>query len=267
MNKYSIIAAMCQNRGIGYRGGLPWRNLADMLFFKSKTRGSVVIMGRKTWETLPKPLNDRTNVVISRTKQNKNCYTSHSLRHALRTFGGGSRPVFVIGGQQLYEEAINDAEKIYLSKIDKEYECDTFFPEIPGHFKLIDSYPAFPSITNTMPIVNEYENFSAREPNCESAYLQLLRDVIIKGEYKQNRTGVPTYSLCNQMIKFNIDYIVPDVPDLNQEHQKRCDYYTLPVLTTKKVFLKGVVNELLWFLNGCRNVVFIFGMAIRRQNT
>lgn len=247
MNKYNIIAAMCRNRGIGYRGKIPWHDIADMVHFRTQTRDSVVIMGRKTWESLPKPLVGRVNVVLSNTMKNRSdCQVMRSFPRALRKFGGGSKPIFVIGGQQLYEENIPNAHKIILTEIPRLDKCDTFFPPIPGHFRETSSYVLDNLFrVEPCPIVREYENWQANTPNEESKYLDLLNNVLTKGHYKPNRTGISTFSLGNQMLKFSMDYDAFN------------DRYTLPVMTTKKVFLKGVVNELIWFLNGNKNVKWL----------
>ena len=128
----SIIVAIAQNGTIGDKNSLLWHIKEDMRFFRTTTSGHTVIMGRKTFESLgSKPLPKRTNVVITRDTelQIEGCTMAHSLTEAVEMFDS-SEEVFIIGGAQIYSQAMPIADRLYLTIIDKEYEGDSSFPEI-----------------------------------------------------------------------------------------------------------------------------------------
>ena len=126
----SLIAAMGKNRTIGNKGKLPWNLPADMKYFRDKTRGKPVIMGRKTYESIGKPLPDRKNIIITHDNEFKaeNCTVVHSADEAIKA-AGNVEEVMVIGGSQIYKEFLPKANKLYLTKIDAEFEGDTYFPK------------------------------------------------------------------------------------------------------------------------------------------
>lgn len=127
----SIIAAFDRNRVIGKNGRIPWKIPGEQSRFRELTTGNAVIMGRRTYEEIGKPLSGRMNIIVSGTKQftGENCYTVGSLSDAIAL--AGKRDIFISGGAMLYAEAMPVAEKLYLTEIDAEYEGDTFFPEFP----------------------------------------------------------------------------------------------------------------------------------------
>jgi len=127
----SIIAAASTNNVIGKDNKLIWRLPADMRFFKNKTLGHHVIMGRKTYESMMKPLPDRINIVIS-TDENytaEGCIVVHSLKDALLKAIGNSE-TFIIGGAEIYRQAMALATRIYLTRIHSTFDGDAFFPDI-----------------------------------------------------------------------------------------------------------------------------------------
>ena len=139
----NIIAAMSVNRGIGYKNKLPWHFKKELQYFRKKTTAcgvrslNAVIMGRNTFNSIPNVLPGRVNYVISRTLSGP--YIFSSIEDCLaecRVFNYEN--VWIIGGSELYNYALdkNIADKLYLTVIGKEYECDTFFPEIPKNFQL-----------------------------------------------------------------------------------------------------------------------------------
>ena len=125
----SIIVAYSKNRVIGYKGKMPWKIKGEQLWFKELTLNHTVIMGRKTYESIGKPLDNRLNIVVSSTLffDEDNLKTARSLNEAISL--ANSEEVFIIGGQQLYEEAITIADTLYITEIDIEVEGDTYFPE------------------------------------------------------------------------------------------------------------------------------------------
>ncbi len=131
----SIIAAMDKNRGIGKDNALPWagKTPRDMKHFRELTTGHTVIMGRKTFDSIGKALPNRMNIVLTRDKgwSAKDVWHEHSFEAALKEAArnGSSEEVFIIGGASLYAEALPLANRMYLTEIDGEFTCDTFFPE------------------------------------------------------------------------------------------------------------------------------------------
>ena len=126
----SIIAAMAENRVIGVNNSLPWRLPADLRHFRQLTTGHHVIMGRRNYESIGKPLPDRTNIVITRNPayQAPGCWVKHSLAEALQNTQNDPE-VFIIGGAEIYRQAIGDADRIYLTLVHADISGDTFFPE------------------------------------------------------------------------------------------------------------------------------------------
>ncbi|MBQ7786607.1 MAG: dihydrofolate reductase [Alistipes sp.] len=124
----SIIVAVAQNGVIGDKNSLLWHISEDMRFFKRTTSGHPVIMGRKTYESLGRPLPNRTNVVISRTMgEIEGCTVVRSLEEAIALFPT-EEEVFVIGGAQIYALALDVADRFYLTRVGHDYEGDTSFP-------------------------------------------------------------------------------------------------------------------------------------------
>ena len=125
----SIIVAVAENGVIGDKNTLLWHISEDLKHFKAVTTGHPVIMGRKTYESLGRPLPNRTNVVITRQQvEIPGCRVVHSLGEAVALFPGDDE-VFVIGGAQIYGEALPAADRFYLTRVHRAYEGDTRFPE------------------------------------------------------------------------------------------------------------------------------------------
>ena len=126
----SLIAAMGKNRVIGKDNSLIWKLPADMEYFREKTTGKPVVMGRKTFESIGRPLPNRKNIIITRDENYKaeGCVVVHSVDEALKA-AEDAEEVMVIGGSQIYKEFFPRANKMYLTFIDEEFEGDTFFPE------------------------------------------------------------------------------------------------------------------------------------------
>ena len=135
----SIIVAVAQNGTIGDKNSLLWHISEDMRFFKRTTSGHPVIMGRKTYDSLGRPLPNRTNVVISRTAEHiEGCQIARSLKEAIALFPA-EEEIFIIGGAQIYALALEVADRIYLTRVEHDYEGDTSFPEIDfSQWRLVD---------------------------------------------------------------------------------------------------------------------------------
>jgi dihydrofolate reductase len=127
----SIIAAMGANRVIGYRNALPWHLPADLKHFKSITMGKPMIMGRKTWLSIGRPLPGRRSIVVTRDPmfRAEGCEIAHALEAALKIAGPASE-VVVIGGAQLFSESLPLADRLYLTVIDHMFQGDVYFPPV-----------------------------------------------------------------------------------------------------------------------------------------
>ena len=126
----SLIVATERHNGIGIHNTLPWRLPEDLAFFKRTTTGHTILMGRKTFESIGRPLPNRRNIVISRNPdwQHAGVETASSLAQAVELAGAGE--AYIIGGAQIYVEALPLAAKLIVTEIDADYECDAFFPAI-----------------------------------------------------------------------------------------------------------------------------------------
>lgn len=126
----SLIVACSQNGVIGVNNQLPWHLPRDLEWFKQHTRNKVVIMGRKTFASIGKPLPKRTNVVLSRQKISTQGVTwSPSLDSALQQFSQ-AKEIMIIGGGQVYAQALPLAQRIYLTEVQTQLEGDAFFPSL-----------------------------------------------------------------------------------------------------------------------------------------
>jgi len=274
-----LVVALTRNeRGIGIQGKLPWKLKKDLQFFKELTLGNAVIMGRKTWESLPpisRPLKKRLNIILTSnpTLFQKNyleslpdqqrdeeeegglCLACNSFENALNLLKLRSvNLAYVIGGQRVFEEALANStcRRIYLTRIHQDFTCDAFFPCIPNDFRLVSNSEVFEENGIKFEFV-EYrrERYSSegslenlatlqRQVTTETRqheefqYLELVRKIMEQGVFKNDRTGVGTLSLFGYQMRFSLQ---------NQ----------FPLLTTKKVFWKGLVYELLWFISGSTN--------------
>lgn len=125
----SMIAAMDKNRVIGKNQKLPWNIPEDFKWFKSQTINKTVLMGRKTYESIGKPLKDRINIILTNDKS----YHANSeiiVYNDIQTVLKNHNDFFVIGGQQIYEQFLQYTNKLYLTIVDNAFEGDTFFPQI-----------------------------------------------------------------------------------------------------------------------------------------
>ncbi len=141
MNKplISFIWGQDRNRLIGCNNSLPWRLPADMAWFKKSTMGKPILMGRKTYESIGRPLPGRTNLILSRQTDFliDGCTVVHSLDDAKSAVPDADE-VMVMGGAEIYALLFNQAERLYITEIDAEFEGDAWFPEFDrGQWKEI----------------------------------------------------------------------------------------------------------------------------------
>lgn len=288
---YQVVVAATTKMGIGMDGKVPWKLPTDLKFFKDitvttsdPTKKNAVIMGRKTWESIPlehHPLPGRLNVVLTRSGSfdiatAENVVICGSLLSALELLAASPyclsiEKVFVIGGGEILKESLNapECDAIHITEIDADIECDTFIPAIDSSV-FQPWYSSFPAIENKLrysfttyvrvrnsgvePISQtngvipgnsldiakiEVKTFSflpkmILERHEEHKYLRLVEDIILNGTSKDDRTGTGTLSKFGSQMRFNLRK-------------------SFPLLTTKRIFWRGVVEELLWFISGSTN--------------
>ena len=134
----NIIAAVSENGVIGKDGKLPWQLKEDMKRFKALTWGNTVIMGANTYREIGKPLDGRLNIIVSSTLRvtGENVATAPSLEEAinLAKTKDKNQQIFICGGEQIYIQSIDVADRIYITRIQQNFEGDRFFPPIPEQF-------------------------------------------------------------------------------------------------------------------------------------
>lgn len=249
--KVNLIACCDKDYGIGLNNRIPWDNKSEMQFFRRVTINNIVIMGRKTYESLPQKsgLSDRLNIVIT-----KNNYTKFGTPESVVFFQDidsaldfisnltvencpkyYSQDVFAIGGKTIYTTFLKDysgiIDTVYLNQIHLKYECDKFFPiDLLQQNKQLKFM--YKNVTNPCTIDSYTSNLYKNEYNLEEeAYLQLLEKTVNSGDQRIDRTGVGTLAIFGERLQFDLT-----------KH--------FPLLTTKKVPWKTVLRELLWFLSG-----------------
>jgi len=137
--RISLIAAVADNDVIGVNNALPWRIPEDLQYFKKLTLGKKIIMGRKTFESIGSPLPGRKNIVITRNKhwscESQDVDVMHTIEEAVQhavnlSLRDGNQEVMVIGGEQIYRDSINSADRLYLTRVYADVEGDATFPTL-----------------------------------------------------------------------------------------------------------------------------------------
>lgn len=129
----SLLVAADENNVIGKDNKLPWHLPNDLKYFKNQTWGMPILMGRKTFESIGKPLQGRKSIVITRNKDWKHdgVETVHSVDEAIDTaIPFGVKEIFVIGGAEIFKTSFNEAKRIYLTRIHHKFDGDVYFPEV-----------------------------------------------------------------------------------------------------------------------------------------
>jgi dihydrofolate reductase len=128
--KISIVVAAAQNNTIGKNNELLWHLPADLKHFKNLTTGHAILMGRKTYESIGRPLPNRRNIVITRQPiQLEGCEVVNSIDEAM-AICDGEEEVFVIGGAEIYKQTLERCHRIYLTRVNQHFEGDAYFPEL-----------------------------------------------------------------------------------------------------------------------------------------
>ena len=274
----SVIAAFTNNgKGIGKNGVLPWKLKKDMSYFKAMTIPhnklfqNAVIMGRKTWDSIPeqfRPLKDRVNIVITRNKNllgiketeceedivNNVIYEKDGVYFTNSLFGAyefskekNIHECFVIGGEQIYKQAfemMNESykvNKIYTTTIYKKFECDTFFPptDFETDYKLCHVYPIEEENDIYFRFLTYYSKkyMKKHDVSCifenteENEALKSMEQIMRFGQERIERTGVGTRSLFGLSWKYDISS-------------------NFPLMTTKRMFFRGIFEELALYISG-----------------
>ena len=245
---FKIIVARDLNMGIGLDGELPWAIMEDMKHFKnltSKTKNenkqNCVIMGRKTYESIPEkyfPLKDRINIILSKTLKNiENGVVLGSIDSVLNYVNKNKKQIessYIIGGQNIYIDFLNMGvvSEIFETVIEGRYECDRFLPVFKNNYKLIKKTNTYlKDLKSNKNVVVKFNHYICENKE-ERNYLTLMDRILKEGLDKGDRTGTGTISLFAQTLKY-------DIRDGK-----------LPLLTTKLVPFRLIVEELLWFLKG-----------------
>lgn len=148
----TLIAAVASNGVIGTHNELPWRLPADMKYFKQHTLGKTVLMGRKTFESLRRPLKDRTNVILSRTLQDapEGCELVRTIPEALAKHGDDE--LMVIGGSDIYAQLLEVADRLQLTEIGQPFDGDAYFPSFDRtEWTLVSREEGTQDDSNTLP--------------------------------------------------------------------------------------------------------------------
>ena len=131
----SLLVAMDERRGIGKAGGLPWRLSTDLKRFRNLTMGHHIIVGRKTFESIGRPLPGRQTIILTRNEsfRPEGCFVARSVEDALRLAEDrGESEAFICGGAEIYAQSLDKADRIYLTLVHADSEADTFFPDYNG---------------------------------------------------------------------------------------------------------------------------------------
>ena len=248
--KINIMTAMTKERGIGKGEILPW-NMSKYLrqCFKHITIGegnNAIVMGRKTFFSFPKrPLPERLNIVLSRTMKGEYYYPSLEAG-LLECHEKKVDNVFIIGGEEIYKQTLFIADKLYITYICRDIECDRFFPKFNNHFLYTrQNLPKdFDCKSNDREDDIEFAEYR-RVNHEENSYLDNLEYILENGNIKRDRTSIGTRSIFGGFERYNLRH--------NQ----------IPILTTKRVFIRGIIEELLWFLRGSTNANELLDRGIK----
>lgn len=239
---FDIICAVDCNYGFGLYNDneykLPWNNKIDMKFFQRKTKftenpmkQNAIIMGKNTWLSINKVLPERLNIVLTNSKiNNDNLICVNEFDKCFELCKKNSvESIYVIGGCNLIHQLLNHSKLryVYLNQIQNKYDCNISLKpilELKNEFKILNQE------TIEDVIMYKLENIIYKD---EYNYLNLLKNILISGDHRNTRNS-ETLSVFGKHLSFNL---------INK----------LPILTTKKIFIRGIIEELIWFLKGSTN--------------
>jgi dihydrofolate reductase/thymidylate synthase len=238
--EFATIVAQTLRGGIGKNNTLPWKLGPDLKLFAKHTTNNVIIMGRKTYESLPRrPLPNRIHIVISNTLKNigfgvsdPNVIVVPDFHQALTVaklyFEKENKKIYIIGGARLYDFALDhpNCKQLFVTQILNDIECDTHISNIPNDYKLIK----IGQVEKQDEIYYQFLEYARKHE--EYQYLDFVNKVIQTGNDKPDRTNTGTLSKFGQMMRYNL-----------RDGQ-------IPLLTTKDVFWRGTVEELCWLIRG-----------------
>lgn len=138
----SLIVAMDKNRLIGKENQLPWHIPQDLAYFKKITLNHKIVMGRKTFESIGRPLPGRENIILTRdpSYSQEGCTIMHSIDEIMMLSSGSDEEIFVIGGAEIFKEILSNSNRLYITEIDHEFDGDTYFPEtVDTEWKIIST--------------------------------------------------------------------------------------------------------------------------------
>ena len=249
VKNFSVLVACTLKNGIGIEGKMAWYIKEDLNMFQKKTTNQVVVMGRNTFLSLPasqRPLKNRINIVVSRSwlkMENKdqqpenvivvNCLND-ALKHAKDFYS--DREIFVIGGSHLYETAFDHfaCKDIYLTQVFDDIACTVFMqPFDSSKFEIMDPIQPIQKSESKGNLTYQMRHYQRKHE--EYQYLNLIRKTMNITNVRMDRTEIGTYSTFGNVMKFSL-----------RNNQ-------FPLLTTKNVFFRGVVEELLWIMRGETN--------------
>lgn len=238
-NGVHCIVAICKKFGIGYENKLPWHIPEDLAKFNRLTQDGVVVMGRATYDSLPyskRPLPNRLNLVMTRGPKTVGSADviqgdMNDIVSLVKVFSK-HRAVWIIGGQEIYEFFFSHhllrPSTLWLTSIERSFVCDRRFP-MPSGYKLVQQAKYHNQKQDCVCRDLVYRNDSIH--SSESQYIDLLIDVCANGSERVDRTGVGTKSVFGRTMRFDLTA-------------------GFPILTTKFVSWRVVIEELLWFLKG-----------------
>lgn len=240
-----LILAVTKSGGISKNGRIPWNIPADLRFFREKTYGSTVIMGRKTFNSITTLLPGRMNLIVSRTAaipsylSDTPSSTSGKIMNITDTIVMGSdleksgKDVWVIGGSEIALAFESYIHEIYLSVVNKDYECDVFVP--PFVMNALNHRDSIGEIVLKTDDFTTYR-FSSWKNHEEIKFQNLIRKIYESGtEEKNERTGFGTRSIFGAQLEFSL------------KGRK------IPMSTLRPCFIKGIFEELMWFFRGQTN--------------
>ncbi len=240
---YNAIVCVDSVFGIGKNNTIPWKLKEEMKFFKSMTEHKTIVMGRNTYESIGKPLPNRINIVVSSTLKQSNTENLFIVPNIIEcmilieTIIKPLTDVFIIGGSKIYKQFIQlkIVNNIYLNQINNYYDCDIHYDhslhESNNYILTSESIKYHHDDITKQDLMVSYMIYKYHNVD-EYKYLKLMDNIMKTGLFKDDRTNTGTLSLFGETIKYDVRNNI------------------IPLLTTKRMFFRGIVEELLFFISG-----------------